>query len=207
VDLTPKNGTFNPIGGYTGYVPGWTAKGHAGYWGYAWYRIRVILETQPGTKLALAGPPDVDDVYQVFDNGKLIGSYGDFTGSEPVTYYAQPMMFPLTQPTGENEGTSTRVLAFRVWMAPEALTTQPDAGGFHTAPVLGEAGAAFPAAGLAYGDAFSASDAGTDATSLRSYPLEDRDGQRMTEHLILTQIRVDLARSLKQRLQTRDLLL
>jgi hypothetical protein len=34
-----------------------------------------------------------------------------------------------------------QVLAFRVWMAPEALTTQPDAGGFHTAPVLGEAGA------------------------------------------------------------------
>ena len=69
------------------------------------------------------------------------------------------------------------------------------------------AGAAFPGSDLAYGDAFSASDAGTDATSLRSYPLEDRDGQRMTEHLILTQIRVDLARSLKQRLQTRDLLL
>ena len=141
VDLTPKNGTFDPVGGYTGYVPGWTARGHAGYWGYAWYRIRVILEAQPGTKLALAGPPDVDDIYQVFDNGNLIGSFGDFSGTEPVTYYAQPMMFPLTQPAGGNTDSSTRVLAFRVWMAPEALTTQLDAGGFHTAPVLGEAGA------------------------------------------------------------------
>jgi hypothetical protein len=141
VDLTPKNGTYDPVGGYSGYVPGWTAKGQAGYWGYAWYRIRVILEAHPGTKLALAGPPDVDDVYQVFDNGELIGSFGDFSGSEPVTYYAQPMMFPLAQPAGGNAGSSTRVLAFRVWMEPEALTTQPDAGGFHTAPVLGEAGA------------------------------------------------------------------
>jgi hypothetical protein len=141
VDLTPKIGTFNPVGGYTGYVPGWTARGHAGCWGYAWYRIRVLLEARPGTKLALSGPPDVDDVYQVFDNGSLVGSFGDFSGSQPVTFYAQPMMFPLAPPAGGNAGSSTQVLAFRVWMEPEALTTQPDAGGFHTAPVLGEAGA------------------------------------------------------------------
>ncbi|MGA3159797.1 MAG: PP2C family protein-serine/threonine phosphatase [Terracidiphilus sp.] len=43
------------------------------------------------------------------------------------------------------------------------------------------AGAAFPGTGLAYGDAFTAGAAGTGATSQRSYPLEDRDGQRMTE--------------------------
>ena len=141
VDLTPKNGTFDPVGGYTGYVPGWTARGHAGYWGYAWYRVQVVLEARPGDKLALAGPPDVDDVYQVFDNGNLVGSFGDFSGSEPVTFYAQPMMFLLPQTADGNSGTSTRVLAFRVWMEPEALSTQPDAGGFHTAPVLGEAGA------------------------------------------------------------------
>lgn len=141
VDLTPKNGTFDPVGGYTGYVPGWTARGHAGYWGYAWYRIRVVLEARPGDKLALAGPPDVDDVYQVFDNGDLVGSFGDFSGREPVTFYAQPMMFPLAQPASGNADSTTRVLAFRVWMEPEALANQPDAGGFHTAPVLGAAGA------------------------------------------------------------------
>jgi len=141
VDLTPRNGTFDPVGGYTGYVPGWTAKGHPGYWGYAWYRIRVILETRPGAKLALAGPPDVDDIYQVFDNGTLVGSFGDFSGRQPVTFYAQPMMFSLPQPAGGNSGSSTRLLAFRVWMEPEALANLADAGGFHTAPVLGEAGA------------------------------------------------------------------
>ena len=39
VDLTPKDGAFDPGAGTSGYVPGWTAKGHPGYWGYAWYRI------------------------------------------------------------------------------------------------------------------------------------------------------------------------
>jgi hypothetical protein len=69
VDLTSKEGSFDPTIGTSGYLPGWTAKGHPGYWGYAWYRIRVHLQERPGEKLALAGPSDVDDAYQVFDNG------------------------------------------------------------------------------------------------------------------------------------------
>ena len=36
VDLTPMEGSTDPIGGQAGFVPGWTAKGHPGYWGYAW---------------------------------------------------------------------------------------------------------------------------------------------------------------------------
>ena len=47
VDLTPENGVLDPVTGQMGYVPGWTARGHAGYWGYAWYRIRVHLESRP----------------------------------------------------------------------------------------------------------------------------------------------------------------
>jgi hypothetical protein len=141
VDLTPKEGSFDPFLGSSGYVPGWAAKGHPGYWGYAWYRIRVHLQERPGEKLALAGSSNVDDAYQVFDNGELVGSFGDFTGSTPVVYSTQPMMFPSRQPAGGKPGSSTRVLAFRVWMEPNTLTNQLDAGGFHTAPVLGEAGA------------------------------------------------------------------
>ena len=141
VDLTSKEGSFDPTIGTSGYLPGWTAKGHPGYWGYAWYRIRVHLQERPGEKLALAGPSDVDDAYQVFDNGELVGSFGDFTASTPVVYYTQPMMFALPQPAGGNPGSSSRVLAFRVWMHPNTLASQPDVGGFHTAPVLGEAGA------------------------------------------------------------------
>jgi hypothetical protein len=140
-DLTPKNGELNRGSGLTGFVPGWTVKGHPGYWGYAWYRIRVHLETPRGEKLALAGPPVVDDVFQVFDNGGIMGSFGTFSSSEPVTYYQRPTMFLLPQPAGGNPGSSTHVLAFRVWMEPSDLATEPDAGGFHSAPVVGEAGA------------------------------------------------------------------
>lgn len=144
VDLTPKNGAFDAIGGATGYVPGWTAKGHPGYWGYAWYRIRVHLDTPPGERLALAGPADVDDAYQVFNNGEMVGSFGDFSRAEPVVYFSRPKMFPLPQAGSHGAGTSpeesTRVLAFRVWMLPSSLIQDPDAGGLHTAPVVGEAG-------------------------------------------------------------------
>jgi hypothetical protein len=97
VDLTPKNGAIDPGGGNSGYVPGWTAKGHPGYWGYAWYRIRVQVQARPGQELALAGPADVDDAYQVFENGELTGHFGDFDGRKPKIYYTQPRMFPLAQ--------------------------------------------------------------------------------------------------------------
>ena len=36
-------------------MKGWTARGHAGYSGYAWYRTRVQVAAQPGEKLALLG--------------------------------------------------------------------------------------------------------------------------------------------------------
>ena len=139
VDLTPKAGMFDPWSGASGYLPGWTARGHAGYSGYAWYRIRVNVETRPGEKLALAGPTDVDDAYQVFSNGKLVGSFGDFSKSTPAIYFAQPQMFSLDQQVG-NKASPQLVLAFRVWMGTHSLL-QPEAGGLHNPPLLGDTGA------------------------------------------------------------------
>jgi hypothetical protein len=78
VDLSSGAGAVDPINGMSGYAPGWTMRGHRGYWGYAWYRIRVQLDAQPGEKLALSGPADIDDVYQAFANGMLLGSFGGF---------------------------------------------------------------------------------------------------------------------------------
>jgi serine phosphatase RsbU (regulator of sigma subunit) len=138
VDLTPKKGAIDPISGLSGYVPGWTARGHRGYWGYAWYRIRVQLQATPGDKLALAGPSDVDDVYQAFDNGKLVGSFGNFSTSTPTAYYSRPMMFQLPPWENVSARESTQVLAFRLWMLPSTLTESDEAGGFHTAPLLGQ---------------------------------------------------------------------
>jgi hypothetical protein len=137
VDLTPR-GTLDPMGGFSGYVKGWTARGHAGYTGYAWYRIRVQVAAQPGEKLALAGPSYVDDAYQLFSDGTLVGSFGSFTGSQPGFYFTQPMMFNLPQAPAPDV---VRVLAFRFWMDPSTLVTQADTGGMHTAPLLGDADA------------------------------------------------------------------
>ncbi len=136
VDLTGAEGAIDPIAGTTGYLPGWTAKGHPGYWGYAWYRIRVRIETPPSVKLALAGPSDVDDIYQVFDNGKMVGEFGDFSGPTPSIFTTRPEMFLL--PANNASGDSDHVLSFRVYMEPYTLSQLDDVGGFHNPPLIGE---------------------------------------------------------------------
>lgn len=152
VDLTPQQGANDPITGLSGYVPGWTAKGHAGYWGYAWYRIRIRLDAQPGQRLALAGPYNVDDVYQAFANGTLLGSFGDFSTNPPSAYYTQPTMFMLPEPAlsgivaptssaAPTQPAQTLVIAFRVWMEPNTLISSPTVGGLHSAPIFGDAAA------------------------------------------------------------------
>ncbi len=142
VDLTPKDGAFDPSYGLSGYVPGWTAKGHPGYAGYAWYRIRVRCQGEGSSPMALAGPADADDVYQVFADGKLLGAFGDFSTGEPVIYYTQPVQFRLPESSckgSPSEASPALVLAFRFWMAPGTQMYTPDAGGMHKAPWLGEA--------------------------------------------------------------------
>jgi len=144
VDLTPKKGLFDPMYGQPGYVPGWTARGHRGYTGYAWYRLRVQVDTQVGQKpgakparLALAGPLDVDDGFQLFANGALVGSLGNFSGSRPVVYNSQPTFFSLPDGVGSE---NTQVLAFRVYFRDSADLIGPNDGGIHDAPLLGLAG-------------------------------------------------------------------
>ncbi len=145
VDLKPKSGAIDPISGITGYVPGWTLHGHPGYWGYAWYRLHVSVQALPGQSLALAGPADVDDVFQVFADGSLIGHFGNFTGKLPTGYYSQPTMFSLpassSSATPEAPSASTLVVAYRDFMLPSTLTEAADVGGFHDAPILGDTAA------------------------------------------------------------------
>ncbi|MBB5061050.1 hypothetical protein HDF16_005786 [Granulicella aggregans] len=141
ISLTPARPTLDPFFGYPDYVPGWTVNGHPGYSGYAWYRIRVKIDAPTGTRLALTGPDTVDDGFQVFDNGTLIGSFGDFSSSHPTVYSYQPTIFqlPSAAPNGLADG--TRTFAFRVWMAPFTPLMVPNAGGFHGPLRLGEADA------------------------------------------------------------------
>jgi hypothetical protein len=143
VDLTAAPDAHDADVGLTGYVPGWTAKGHRGYSGYAWYRIAIALALPSGQAFALAGPPDVDDAYQVFFNGRLLGGIGDFSASTPTIYSIQPRMFPLWVRQAGDQTNSDRniVIAFRVWMGASSLAESSDAGGIHIAPAIGEAGA------------------------------------------------------------------
>jgi len=135
-------------GSSTAYVPGWTSRGHPDYWGYGWYRIRVRLLNVPGDGLALTGPTEVDDAYQVFANGKLVGSFGNFNGPRPTAYYNQPAFFrlpPFEKHEEPVQQTHTMLIAFRVWMSPSSLTGSEGPGGIHTAPMIGEADSVYAA--------------------------------------------------------------
>jgi hypothetical protein len=138
VDLTPVAGAHDSDVGLTGYVPGWQTKGHRGYIGYAWYRVRVSIESPPGEGLALSGPPYVDSAYQVFLNGRLIGEFGDFAGATPAAYgIHRPKFFPLSAADiSMAQSQNGCVIAFRVWMGSWMLG-DPESGGIHIAPSLG----------------------------------------------------------------------
>ena len=59
------------------FVPGWTAQGYPGYSGYAWYRLRVTVNREhedprdAGQPLAISIPPEFDDAYQIYIDGRL----------------------------------------------------------------------------------------------------------------------------------------
>lgn len=117
--------------GITPYTSGWDLKGHRGYQGYAWYRLRVSVTALQGATLALLGPWAVDSTYQVYADGMLLGGVGGFSGSSPKAYSDHyPMRFALPSDLGKG-GTVT--LAIRVWCGPFAV----GAGGIHVAPTIG----------------------------------------------------------------------
>ena len=143
VDLTPAAGAHDPDVGLPGYVPGWGARGHRGYAGYAWYRMRVSVAAADSTALALAGPLEVDQAYELFVNGRLVGGSGNFDGAAPVVYNTRPAMFPLSDAlrrAGQPPNGSL-VIAVRVWAGDAYMRTLPDGGGMRIAPALGNAAA------------------------------------------------------------------
>lgn len=137
VDLTPPPGAHDDDVGLTGYVPGWGARGHPGYSGYAWYRLRVVVAAPAKEALALSGPPAVDSAYQVFVNGQLLGGSARFSGQTPTVFSIQPRVFAIPRSLIGGEPTDSVLIAFRVWMGPWDLADQ-SAGGIHIAPALGE---------------------------------------------------------------------
>jgi hypothetical protein len=128
VDLTPD--------GNTGLSPGWTARGHAGYSGYAWYRLKIDVQ-EAKRSLALKMPDSFDDAYQVFVNGDRLGEFGKFTDHGVTAYSGLPTAFRL--PRGVRSGDV--LIAIRVWMDSATPFNSPDAGGLRQPPELGYASA------------------------------------------------------------------
>lgn len=135
VDLTPAPGAHDGDVGLPGYVSGWSRRGHAGYTGYAWYRIKITVDSDKGTPLALAGPTLVDSTYQLYVDGKRLGGPAEFSGATPTVFSVRPSVFPLS--TSSSTGAQTYLIAFRVWM--DSLDAGEDSGGIHIAPTIGNA--------------------------------------------------------------------
>jgi hypothetical protein len=138
IDLTSPPGAHDDDVGLTGFVPGWGARGHPGYSGYAWYRLRLDLAVPANEMIALSGPPAVDSAYQVFVNGQLIGGSGRFSAQTPTVFSVQPRVYALPRSLLSGEQTNSALIAFRVWMGPWDLGDS-GAGGIHIAPALGQA--------------------------------------------------------------------
>lgn len=134
VDLTPAPGAHDGDVGLPGYVSGWSRRGHAGYTGYAWYRIKLTVDSDKDIPLALAGPTLVDSTYQLYVDGKLLGGPGEFSGKTPTVFGVRPSVYPLPSASA---GTRTYLIAFRVWMDP--IDAGEDNGGIHVAPIIGDA--------------------------------------------------------------------
>ncbi len=133
VDLTPEPHAHDADVGLTDYVPGWFTRGHAGYTGYAWYRLRIDVAATPGTRLALLAPAYVEDAFELYWNGRLLGGSGDFATTPPAIFGARPQRFELPH----DAANAASVLAIRVWMR-DGAEREPDAGGIHIAPRIGE---------------------------------------------------------------------
>ena len=133
LDLTPVPGSIDPSWGTDGFVPGWTSRGYASLSGFAWYRLRLDVQARENTPLALKIPMNVEDAYQVFLDGHLIGQSGSFTADKVVSSISQPSSFRLPP------GTGSRTIAIRIWMSPVTPLLAPQVGGMHGPPIFGEA--------------------------------------------------------------------
>ncbi len=110
----------------------WGAQGHPSYAGIAWYRRHISIMPEPGAsgqyRVLI---PDAEDAYDVYWNGKLVGSYGKFPPHAYWYYSVFPRSFPIHGDTGG-------VLAIRVWKAPLDIFSLAESGGIYAVPSLGD---------------------------------------------------------------------
>ncbi|MBD8899377.1 glycoside hydrolase family 2 [Rhodanobacter sp. DHG33] len=128
-DMTASPGSHDGDVGLPDYVGGWMAHGHPGYHGYAWYR-RVVTVPAGGASWDILGPTLVDDGYELYWNGQLLGGSGRL-GPKPRLVGTRPLLFALPADAAGTRG----VLAVRTYMLASSGVSA-DGGGMHTAPIL-----------------------------------------------------------------------
>jgi hypothetical protein len=109
----------------------WGSQGFYAYTGSAWYRYHLTINPTTGTPRELALLiPQIDDAYELYWNGQLIGKNGKLP-PDPIWHISQP---PQTFGLGHIE---SGVLAIRVWKALLASNDAGTLGGFEGMPYLG----------------------------------------------------------------------
>jgi hypothetical protein len=129
IDMTASPGSHDGDVGLPDYVGGWMAHGHPGFDGYAWYR-RAVTVPAGHASWDILGPTLVEDGYELYWNGKLLGGSGRL-GSNPRVVGTRPLRFALP-----DDAAGTRsVLAVRAFMR-HTSAPSADGGGMHSAPIL-----------------------------------------------------------------------
>ncbi|WP_246031108.1 glycoside hydrolase family 2 [Rhodanobacter lindaniclasticus] len=128
-DMTAPPGNHDGDVGLPDYVGGWSAHGHPGYHGYAWYR-RTVTVPASSASWDILGPTLVEDGYELYWNGQLLGGSGRL-GPDPRLVGTRPLRFALPA----NAAGTTGVLAIRIYMLARSGPSA-EGGGMHTAPIL-----------------------------------------------------------------------
>ncbi|HET6169177.1 MAG TPA: GGDEF domain-containing protein, partial [Terracidiphilus sp.] len=114
----------------------WGSQGHPAVTGFGWYRYHIAVRPDPGApKDLVLLIPRVSDAYEVYWNGRLVGSEGQLPPH--ARWYVDHQERPANI---FNLGAATDgVLAVRVWKAPLFSFDDAIAGGFRELPVVGDA--------------------------------------------------------------------
>lgn len=128
ISLTALPGSHDGDVGLPDYVGGWMAQGHPGYTGYAWYRREVTVPAGDAS-WDILGPTLVEDAYEIYWNGQLLGGSGTL-GPDPRVVGTRPLQFALPDDAAGTRG----VLSVRAYKLPGESSA--DGGGMHSAPIL-----------------------------------------------------------------------
>jgi hypothetical protein len=121
-------------GGWETILPDrpWGAQSHYAYTGFAWYRLYLRITPAPDVKTAFQLLlPNVQDICEVYWNGRLVGRYGKLPPHPSSPALNVPAAFTLPD---FRSGT----LAIRVWNGPLGSSGAGGGGGIAQTPLVGD---------------------------------------------------------------------